>query len=116
MGDVIQKFPKILPAYEAKSDLGSLPEYASEKKAIAPEWNDITDVVSSLGFAAKLHALVAALARPAAGINGKAFRFTGQDPTTGLGTISTSLATDLNKAFAAAIEKIEQGGDLDGTA
>lgn len=114
MGDVVENYPSILPTYEDKADLGSLPEYASENKALAAEWDAITGVLSALARAVRLTAQVAAKANPTVGINGKAFRFTGQDAA-GLGTISTSMATDPDKAFAAGVEKIAEGGSLSGT-
>lgn len=115
MGDVVETFPRVLPTYEDKADLGTLPEYNSENKAVAQEWDDITQVVSALGRAAKLTALAAGLAPPTQALNGVAVRYTGIDATSQLPNVSTGLAAELDRAWAAMFEKIAEGGSLSGT-
>lgn len=115
MGDVIETYPQTLPTYEAKADLGTLPEYNSENTGIASEWDDITDVVSALGRAVKLAAKSVGLTPPTQSIDGLAVHITGIDATSQLPNTSTTMGSLLNREWAANIEKIAQGGSLSGT-
>lgn len=112
---VTETYPSSVNAYNQKGDVQVVPVGAEDNWVDAGDVNAWSGDLLAVARALRLHADVAALANATAGIDGKAFRFTGQD-SGGLGEISTTLTTDLNKLFAAAIEKIEQGGDLDGTA
>lgn len=116
MADVTELFPGVLTQLDQKTDLDSLLDIASANKYIALDHNNIAGPLMAIGRLTRLHAFVAAVTGATQAINGKAFRLTGQDPTTALPTVSTVLTTDVQKAFAAGIEKIEGGGDLDGTA
>lgn len=116
MADVTESYPGVLPTYEQKLDAVQAPIAESEFWFDKDDANFLADVISALGRAVRFHALVTAIANPTTSINKKVFRFKGRDITAGLPDITTSLASDLDKAWAAAREEIEQGGDRDGTA
>ena len=112
---VTETFPGAQPSVNQKSDSQAVPSGQDDLWVDAGDMNTLGQMVVALARMARLTALVTGVAPVGAGITDKAFRFTTIDATSGLGRASTSFSTDLNKAWAAAVEKIEEAGDLDGT-
>lgn len=115
MALLTETFPRTAAAINQKIDVQAVPVGQEDNWWSAADSNRVGQLLA-VERALRLQAAITALSPASAGINNLVFRFTGIDATTGLGQASTSIPTDLNKLFAAAVEKIEQGGDLDGTA
>ena len=115
MALLTETFPETAAAINQKVDVQAVPVGQEINWWSALDSNRVGQLLA-VERAIRLNAVIAAIAPATAGINGKAFKFDSIDATSGLGRASVSLSADLDKRFAAAIEKIEQGGDLDGTA
>lgn len=115
MVPVTETYPGSLISYNAKSDIQAVPVGQEDKWWDAGDVNDTTNPLLSLARAIRLNAAIAAITGTTEAINGKAARYTGV-LSGGLPVATATLSTELNKLFAAAVETIEQGGDLDGTA
>jgi len=116
MAVVVESIPSTQPSINQKSDVQAVPTGQEDLWVDAGDMNVLGQTSTSLVRAVRLQALIAAVAPATAGINGKAFRLTGIDSILGLAAITPSMPTDLNKKWALAMEKVEEGGDLDGTA
>lgn len=114
MAAVTETLPGTQPSINQKSDVQSVPSGEDDSWVDAADMNDLGQSVVVLARNLRNYADVAAIAQGGAN-EGLAFRFTGLNAN-GLGETDTTLATALNKAWAAAVEKIEQGGDVNGTA
>lgn len=115
MVDVTENYPGAFPTFAQKQEEVAVPSGEEDKWLDAQDVNDRTGITSALGRAVRLNALVAAITSATEAINNKAVRFTGGF-INGLPVATAALTTEPDRLFAAAMEKIEQGGDLDGTA
>jgi len=113
---VTETLPGILPSINEKTDITEVPVGQEDNWFDAADHDILGGHVMATARALRMQALCAAISPATAGVNAKVVRFTGVDVTSGLARASAALTTDLNKEWAAAMEAIEQGGDLDGTA
>lgn len=111
---VTETFPGVQPTVNQKSDSQAVPVGQEDLWWDAGDSNEVGQFDVVMSRMSRLQAMVPATAT--AGNNGKAARFTGINATTGLPETTISFADDLNLTWAMVMEKIEQGGDLNGTA
>jgi hypothetical protein len=111
MADVTETFPGTAVSANEKVDVTAIPSGYDDNWWAAADGNKLLQFSAAVSRALRMQALCAFLAPATAGVNGIAFS------NSGIITAGLSRAdSTLNRDWSAAIEAIEQGGGLGGTA
>ena len=118
MADVVEHFPGVMPDPEEKEDLSTMPDKASVNKILSDEFNATAGSVKAMARMFRMNAIVCGAPYPGeGGWNNQAWVFWNALHANGLPyCIKSTFSLDLSQEWAGAVERIEQGGDTDGTA
>ncbi len=113
--EVVEAFPAVLQDYKQKTNSIGVPVGDELKYMSASDHNIIAETLKAMSRAWRATAMLAFAPPATTALNKIAFRLTGI-LTNGIPQGSPTMNTDVAKAWAAAVEALEIGGDTTGTA